>query len=95
MRKVIGSNPIAPTIKAKKAIPAGGFFSYQSDGAVPKRFKGTVLKTVSRLITEQEFESLLLRHLICIRTLYVHHYGFGVTIKLDKWNKIPEELEGK
>ena len=34
-------------------------------------------------------------HLFCIRTLYIHHYGFGVTIKLDKWNKIPQELEGK
>ena len=39
--------------------------------------------------------SLFLRHLICIRTLHIHHYRFGVTIKLDKWNKIPEELEGK
>ena len=40
-------------------------------------------------------DASLLRHLICIRTLYIHHYGFGVTIKLDKWNKIPQELEGK
>lgn len=34
----------------------------------------------------------LLRQLKCIRTLYVHHYGFGVTIRLDKGNRIPKEL---
>ena len=64
-------------------------------GGIPKRLKGSVLKTDSGLNTQPGFESLFLRHLICIRTLYIHHYGFGVTIKLDKWNKIPQELEGK
>ena len=37
-------------------------------------------------------DASLLRHLIYIRTLYIHHYWFGVTIKLNKRNKIPNEL---
>ena len=64
-------------------------------GGIPKRSKGSVSKTDSGALLQLGFKSPFLRHLICIRTLYIHHYGFGVTIKLDQWNKIPKELEGK
>jgi hypothetical protein len=56
-------------------------------GGVPKRFKGSVLKTDSGPMVQLEFESPRLRQAIQVQALYATRTGFVVKIRLLDWGR--------
>ncbi len=91
VQKVIGSIPIAPTILFRLLESILLFLSLH--GAIPKRFKGLVLKTSRGPRGLQEFESLLLRHIECIGLIQRQAFfiwrrkGFSWIFSLQIWTK--------